>query len=580
MRKATVIIMCACAAHAQVEQVMSRNAINAHDALVDSFVGNLLNRALQVPLLHRMDLANTVLAKGPGRLTIRGAKAATLMPRIPAGLVWMPRTNSITFGHFSQMSVRTVHASISMSDAAHGHSQNAAGKQEPEQDEALEHAQLHAVLRDALAARRDAFASWHRNGTNCYRVLYGATEGAPGLTVDRYGEVLLFQTFRARFKDEDAGMIVALTKEVEAAVNQGSFGEYVPATLRPIVSHRGAVAEGSSKAVRRTMYRQLQQAIDELWDGSSNAATADDDGAVIWGDRADAAKVVGMENSLAFDCFMRPGQDPGFFIDFRVAREWLRANAHGKTVLNCFAYTATAGVAAAAGGARLVTNVDFSASALEVGRVNVWLNRRTAAAPSGVQASSSSTLGCCDFDTLRAALDGRQQTLAEALRPASECDEDTGFKLIRADMLPTLRQLAGLPAGGRRAKRHGKGKGKGRGRGSSGVDRVLKFKAQTFDIVVLDPPTFATSAFGAVDIVRDYQTLLKPAVLATAPGGMLLVTNHVSSVDLEEWLRICERCCAKAGRPLVRPPEVLTPHLDFPPMADRKHSLKIAVLRV
>ena len=32
--------------------------------------------------------------------------------------------------------------------------------------------------------------------TDCYRLLHGAVEGWPGLTVDRYGPLLVVQTFR------------------------------------------------------------------------------------------------------------------------------------------------------------------------------------------------------------------------------------------------------------------------------------------------------------------------------------------------------------------------------------------------
>jgi len=59
--------------------------------------------------------------------------------------------------------------------------------------------------------------------------------------------------------------------------------------------------------------------------------------------------------------------------------------------------------------------------------------------------------------------------------------------------------------------------------------------------------------------------LLKPALLALAPGGALLATNHAASVELAEWLLLLERCAAKAGRPLACSPEVIEPELDFPP---------------
>ena len=74
------------------------------------------------------------------------------------------------------------------------------------------------------------------------------------------------------------------------------------------------------------------------------------------------------------------------------------------------------------------------------------------------------------------------------------------------------------------------------------------------------------------------ESLFKPALLATAPGGRLLATNHVSTVELESWMEVLERCAAKAGRPLDDI-QVLTPESDFP-SPDGKHPLKMAICTV
>ena len=52
------------------------------------------------------------------------------------------------------------------------------------------------TLRDALARASEARAALHLPDTDCLRLFHGAVEGAAGLTVDRYGPVLLIQTFR------------------------------------------------------------------------------------------------------------------------------------------------------------------------------------------------------------------------------------------------------------------------------------------------------------------------------------------------------------------------------------------------
>ena len=48
-----------------------------------------------------------------------------------------------------------------------------------------------------------------------------------------------------------------------------------------------------------------------------------------------------------------PGKDPSLYLDFRAARRWLRSHSRDRDVLNVFAYTCGASVAALAGGAHI-----------------------------------------------------------------------------------------------------------------------------------------------------------------------------------------------------------------------------------
>jgi 23S rRNA (guanine2445-N2)-methyltransferase / 23S rRNA (guanine2069-N7)-methyltransferase len=66
--------------------------------------------------------------------------------------------------------------------------------------------------------------------------------------------------------------------------------------------------------------------------------------------------------------------DTGLFLDHRSLRKIIAKNARGKTVLNLFAYTCTASVHAALGGAKAVTSVDLSQNYLDWGRKNFALN--------------------------------------------------------------------------------------------------------------------------------------------------------------------------------------------------------------
>lgn len=325
---------------------------------------------------------------------------------------------------------------------------------------------LSELLDRALAARAGLIEALLAEHTDAYRVFHGAVEGRPGLSLDRYGPVLLARSLR------EAPSGAELTAMQAHAARLG---------LSLVLNHRG---EG-----RAPEHAPAPEALEEQ-------------------------RVQELGLSYRFRA-RHPGKDPWLFLDLRAGRRWVKAHAEGAEVLNLFAYTCGLGVAAAAGGAASVLNVDFAESALEVGRGNAQLNGIT---------------------------------------------EDR-FATARADALPAMRQLAGLPLKGRAARRR----------------RYRRFKPRQFDLVLLDPPTWATSPWGAIDPVRDYPSLLKPALLATRPGGRLLVTNHVSTVELAEWLGALRRCAEKAGRP-IRELEVIAPEGDFP-SPDGRPPLKIAALR-
>lgn len=327
------------------------------------------------------------------------------------------------------------------------------------------------LCRRALDARGELLVRLADEGTDVVRLLHGAAEGRPGLTVDRYGPILLVQTFREPL---EPGELQTLSDAVQEALGG--------TPLLPVWNHRGR------------------------------------DGGLPWS-KHHAVELpeapTGREGNLLFD--LRPrhrGLDPLLFVDFRAGRRAVR-EAAPESLLNCFAYTCGIGVAARAGGTRSVLNVDFAASALEVGRRNAALN---------------------GFD-------------------------DAGFETLHEDFFAAVRQFAGLGLKGRRGRR-----------------TRSTLKPRRFDGAVLDPPRWARSAHGAVDVVRDYPSLLKPVLLSVKPGGFVLATNHVPSVDLADWLDVLTRCAAKAGRPL-QDLAVIQPDEDVP-SPDGRPPLKMAWLRV
>lgn len=94
---------------------------------------------------------------------------------------------------------------------------------------------------------------------------------------------------------------------------------------------------------------------------------------VLWGEEISAP--IADEAGLKYQLNLGRNQNYGLFFDMEQGRRWVQANADGANVLNLFSYTCGFSVAAIAGGARQVVNVDMSKASLAVGRDNHRLNQ-------------------------------------------------------------------------------------------------------------------------------------------------------------------------------------------------------------
>jgi 23S rRNA (cytosine1962-C5)-methyltransferase len=196
--------------------------------------------------------------------------------------------------------------------------------------------ELSAQLARAIGRRHGLITRLHGEGTDCYRLLHGIAEDAPGITVDRYGPLLLVQTFRAPLAADD---VDALQRTATAELGSA---------LQVVGNHRGAPPPADHVA-------------------HEPSATA-------------AGEHVARERGVGYFVSGRHrGQDPWLFLDLRPGRARVQQEAAGKRVLNLFAYTCGVGIAAAVGGAAFVCNVDFAAGALAVGTRNAALNGIAAA---------------------------------------------------------------------------------------------------------------------------------------------------------------------------------------------------------
>lgn len=95
---------------------------------------------------------------------------------------------------------------------------------------------------------------------------------------------------------------------------------------------------------------------------------------VLWGELEPRPVVV--EQGLRYQLDLGRNQNHGLFLDMRLGREWVRQQAKDTRVLNLFAYTCGFSVAALAGGATQVVNLDMAKSMLSRGRENHQLNQQ------------------------------------------------------------------------------------------------------------------------------------------------------------------------------------------------------------
>ena len=99
-------------------------------------------------------------------------------------------------------------------------------------------------------------------------------------------------------------------------------------------------------------------------------------GVITFGTAADEVIV---ENGIRYRINLLMNQDASFYLDTRYLREWLFYNARGKHVLNTFAYTGSLGLAALAGGAEKVVQLDLNQRYMHLATEGCALNELLAA---------------------------------------------------------------------------------------------------------------------------------------------------------------------------------------------------------
>lgn len=189
-------------------------------------------------------------------------------------------------------------------------------------------ARLSALLPACLTARQVLLAV----NTLPIRLFNGYYEGFPGLVVDKYADCVVVSEHNnpPLLTPGDEAALVSLVTSL------------LPETQTILLKQR-ASSDPERRKGRLLIGENLPNAIEE--------------------------------NGVRYALDLRLNQDESFYLDTRELRRWLKANSHGRTILNCFAYTGSLGIAALAGGAARVVQTDRDERFLQLAERSAALNR-------------------------------------------------------------------------------------------------------------------------------------------------------------------------------------------------------------
>lgn len=184
------------------------------------------------------------------------------------------------------------------------------------------------LLEKAIDARAALFDADHQAA---FRLFNGFTEGNPDLVIDLYGSTLVLHNYA-----EDAGQGMSMVEEAASLL-------------------RGRLLWLRAGIVKTRNGKNQDEKRGKLLFGSTPDRKVREHG--VW---------------YAVDLLMN--RDASFYLDTRNLRQWLIQNMSGKSVLNTFAYTGSLGVAAMAGTASRVVQLDLNRQFLNLAKESYTLN--------------------------------------------------------------------------------------------------------------------------------------------------------------------------------------------------------------
>lgn len=175
----------------------------------------------------------------------------------------------------------------------------------------------------------------------CCRIIFGEADAFPGLTVDRFNDLLVVQ-------------VLSVGMELRK--------DFLLTRLVEILRQDGQTISG--------VYERNDEALRE-----KEGLLQEKGWYPLPGEPFPQSPVTEItENGIRYLVDVKNGQKTGFFLDQKYNRRAVAQIARGKTVLDCFTHTGSFALNAAMGGASHVTAVDISETAVEMARDNIKRN--------------------------------------------------------------------------------------------------------------------------------------------------------------------------------------------------------------
>lgn len=302
--------------------------------------------------------------------------------------------------------------------------------------------------------------------TTAYRLVNGAGDGLPGVTLDRYGPALVLNCYDPSLERDHPALKLLLAGVERQWPESSIYAKFRPRQLSNLGSPSDEVAP-TLPLLGSTL-----------------------------------PQVTIQENGLNY--LIQPGEglSPGLFLDMREVRARLASWVAGRNVLNCFSFTGAFGLVALSSGAGRVLNLDAGRKVLD------W---------------------------------SKQNYEANGLTP----DE---FDFVEGDVFDWL---------GRFARRQ-----------------------QTFEVVILDPPSYSTVKKTRWAAQKNYGELAELAARVVAPGGLLLACTNHAGLPRRTFRQMVLKGLEGAGREAQVIGFYHEPDLDFPRLGTTEGYLKVLALRL